>query len=141
MDSQLCAHLRDAKHLEWIEDLLVQIFYDLICVCLTRHIIATSMYVHANPTYVVNSTLSRTPPGPERGRFDLTDDWEALLEFILGQKSISMAEHSCWHALVKEHLSACQQCTNFPAPREIDVWFAQFCLGGKIGKVQRHLDG
>jgi hypothetical protein len=58
--------------------------YDLIriSICLTRHIITTSMHVHANPNLPCEQcSLSRTDPKPERGTtesFDLTAyDWKA----------------------------------------------------------------
>ena len=129
---------------ERIEELPVPIFnYDLTSVCLTRHIIATNMHVHESPNLPCQQcSLSRPKlEGGTTESLDLTAyDWKVRLEFIPSQKPISAAEYSCWHALVEEHLSPCQHSTNSPAPREIDVQFAQLCLG-EIAKVHRHLDG
>ena len=65
---------------------------------------------------------------------DLIGAWDKTLDIVGAGKPIFAAEYVCWHALVREHLSASKASTEWQTIRQVDFELAQTCFG-EIEKI------
>jgi hypothetical protein len=72
--------------------------------------------------------------------FDPIHAWDEILEFLPSEMPISVAQYTCWHALVRQQMNISEDPSERSSVQSVDIQHARRCFEN-IKTVHSGLDG